>query len=220
MRKIRVLIADDEALVRRAISVFVQGEAGMTVVGVAADGVEAVHLTSEIHPDVVLMDLQMPRLSGVDAIHRITAEQPRVRAIALTTFGTIEPVLAALNAGASGYLLKDTDPEDILSAIREIHAGGGVLSPRVTERLLASIRDGAAVGGAAMITLPELSDRESEVLAELALGRSNIEIAAALHLSPGTIKGYLSSIMAKWGARDRVQVLVLAARAGLITFAV
>lgn len=217
MGTVRVLIADDETLVRRALSVFIKGEAGMTVAGVAADGAEAVALASEIHPDVVLMDLQMPRMGGIEAIRRITAELPRARVIALTTFGTMEPVLAALNAGASGYLLKDTDPDDIISAIREIHAGGGVLSPRVTERLLSSIRDGAGVG-AAMITLPELSDRESEVLAELALGRSNIEIAAALHLSPGTVKGYLSSIMAKWDARDRVQVLVLAARAGLINF--
>ncbi|MEV4736986.1 MULTISPECIES: response regulator transcription factor [unclassified Microbacterium] len=218
METVRVLIADDETLVRRALSVFIEGEAGMTVVAVAADGAEAVAMAAEIHPDVVLMDLQMPRMGGIEAIRRITADLPGARVIALTTFGTMEPVLAALNAGASGYLLKDTDPEDIISAIREIHAGGGVLSPRVTERLLSSIREGVGAGSAA-ITLPELSDRESEVLTELAHGRSNIEIAAALHLSPGTIKGYLSSIMAKWDARDRVQVLVLAARAGLISFA-
>ncbi|KNY04843.1 response regulator [Microbacterium sp. GCS4] len=218
METVRVLIADDETLVRRALSVFIEGEAGMTVVAVAADGAEAVAMAAEIHPDVVLMDLQMPRMGGIEAIRRITADLPGARVIALTTFGTMEPVLAALNAGASGYLLKDTDPEDIISAIREIHAGGGVLSPRVTERLLSSIREGVGAGAAA-ITLPELSDRESEVLTELAHGRSNIEIAAALHLSPGTIKGYLSSIMAKWDARDRVQVLVLAARAGLISFA-
>lgn len=214
---VRVLIADDESLVRRALSVFIEGEPGMVVAGVAADGAEAVALAAEIRPDIVLMDLQMPRVGGIEAIRRITADPLGARVIALTTFGTMEPVLAALNAGASGYLLKDTEPEGIIAAIHEIHAGGGVLSPRVTERLLASIRDGGSTGSPS-IRLPDLSGRESAVLRELAQGRSNIEIAAALHLSPGTVKGYLSSIMAKWDARDRVQVLVLAARAGLIDF--
>ena len=217
MGTVRVLIADDESLVRRALSVFIEGASGMTVAGVAADGAEAVALTAEIHPDVVLMDLQMPRVGGIEAMSRITSEFPLTRVIALTTFGTMEPVLAALHAGASGYLLKDTDPEDIISAIREIHSGGGVLSPLVTERLLSSIRDGAGPGSTT-IRLPALTDRETEVLDELARGKSNTEIATSLHLSAGTVKGYLSSIMAKWDARDRVQVLVLAARAGLISF--
>lgn len=218
MGSVRVLIADDESLVRRALSVFIESEPGMMVAGVATDGAEAVALAGEIQPDVVLMDLQMPRVGGIEAMRKIISEYPRIRVIALTTFGTMEPILAALHAGASGYLLKDTDPEDIISAIREIHSGGGVLSPRVTERLLSSIRDGAG-SETARIRLPALTDRESEVLDALARGRSNTEIATSLHLSAGTVKGYLSSIMAKWDARDRVQVLVLAARAGLIDFA-
>lgn len=217
MGTVRVLIADDESLVRRALSVFIESESGMTVAGVAADGAEAVALTAQIRPDVVLMDLQMPRVGGIEAMREITSGFPMTRVIALTTFGTMEPVLAALHAGASGYLLKDTDPEDIISAIREIHSGGGVLSPPVTERLLSSIRDGSGPGSAT-IRLPALTERETEVLDELARGQSNTEIASSLHLSTGTVKGYLSSIMAKWDARDRVQVLVLAARAGLISF--
>lgn len=217
MGAVRVLIADDESLVRRALSVFIEDDPGVSVCGVATNGAEAVALAAQLRPNVVLMDLQMPRMSGIEAIRRISAELPAIRVIALTTFGTIEPVLAALHAGASGYLLKDTDPEDIISAIREIHAGGGVLSPGVTAHLLASIHDRAGAD-TATISLPELTDRETDVLEALARGKSNTEIAAVLQLSNSTVKGYLSAIMAKWDARDRVQVLVLAARAKLVSF--
>jgi DNA-binding NarL/FixJ family response regulator len=216
MAVIRVLIADDEQLMRHALTLFVDAEPDMTVVGTATCGPEAVHEARQLEPDIVLMDLRMPGGDGIAATAEIHAQVPRCRTITLTTFGTLDGILAALRAGASGYLLKDSDPTDVVGAIRAVHEGSGFLSPRIAERLIASVRDSPDPVGETSPPPPELSTRETEVVLELGKGRSNAEIAAALHLSESSVKGYLAAVMAKWGARDRVQVLIRAAHAGIV----
>lgn len=217
MAKIRVLIADDEMLVRRALSIFLENDE-MTVVGNAENGLDAVEKARTLQPDVVVMDLQMPTMNGVEAIARITTQWPQIRVIAVTTFGTTDAVLPALRAGASGYLLKDTDPDDIVAAMRGIHAGNGVLSPQVTGKLIASIKHAPQPEVRGLAEHEEPTDRERETLEMLATGKSNAEIARAMNVSEGTVKAHLSSLMSKWNVRDRVQLLIRAARAGLVSF--
>lgn len=214
---IRVLIVDNDSLVRRALVAFIGGELDMEVVGEEQDGIGAVSAVGRLKPDVVLMDLQMPRMGGVDATAEIVRQWPTTRVMAVTTFGTIDAILPALQAGASGYLLKDAEPDDLIAAVRSVHTGSGVLSPQITERLLTSIQDSARAS-VPLTSAEMLSEREREVVQLLGTGKSNLEIADAMHVSEGTVKSHLSNVMTKWVARDRVQVLIRAARAGIIDF--
>ncbi|MEJ1092760.1 response regulator transcription factor [Microbacterium istanbulense] len=205
-----MLIADDEALVRHALRIFVNTGGDMTVVGEAVDGEEAISATERLLPDVVLMDLQMPRVSGIEATRRITTARSDVRVLAVTTFSTERHVVPALRAGASGYLVKDTDPDDILEAIREVHAGRSVISPRVTRDLILSLRADPEKASSAAPTREPLTPRELSIVKAIAQGRSNAEIARELHLAEPTVKANLGRVMSKWGVRDRVQVLIYA----------
>ncbi len=213
-----MVIVDDDTLVRRALSAYVSAAAGMEVVGEASDGRTAVDTVVRLAPDVVLMDLRMPQMNGVDATVAIAAQRPGSRILALTTFATAESVVPVLRAGAAGYLLKDATPAEITDAIRVVHEGSGVLSPSVTRDLIVALRTTEQ----GVIRMPaeseKLSIREAEIVEHLALGESNSEIARAMHISEGTVKAHLSNVMQKWDARDRVQVLITAAKFGLITF--
>ena len=217
MTQITALIVDDDPLVRRALSVFL-GAAGIDVVGEAEDGRKAIIAARRLRPAVALVDVQMPGLDGVAATAGIIDCSPETRVLAITTFGSIQAIMPMLRAGASGYLLKDTEPEDIVAAVEDVLAGTGVLSPRVTTELLIAIRDLDEPSIADLQEYELLSAREGEVVKLLSAGLSNSEIAEAMHVSEGTVKAHLGSVMAKWGARDRVQVLIRAARAGLVTF--
>jgi len=215
----RVLIADDEALMRKALHVFVSAAPDMEVVGEAADGVAAVHLASELQPDVVLMDIQMPRLDGVEATKGVIAASPRTRVVAVTTFSSQRYVVPALRAGASAYLVKDTEPAALVDAIRDALDGTCTLSPSVTSELVASVRQAPEPAPTVELAQHEtLSERELDVVRLLGAGLSNAEIAKSLHVSEATVKTHLGNVMAKWGVRDRVQTLVHAARAGIIRF--
>ncbi|MEI3867525.1 response regulator transcription factor [Microbacterium sp. CCNWLW134] len=214
---LRVIIVDDEALMRHALAVFVRSAPDMEVVGEAADGAAAVHLCAELRPDAVLMDMQMPGVDGVEATRRIHEAFPEIRVIAVTTFSSVRYVVPALRAGASAYLVKDTDPDELVAAIRDVVDGSVVISPSVTTELISSIRDGAGPTTVESLADHEqLSDRERDVVVLLGRGMSNAEIAAELHLSEATVKTHLGNVMAKWGVRDRVQTLIRAARADIV----
>ncbi|MDI3329308.1 MAG: response regulator transcription factor [Micrococcus sp.] len=219
-RNIAVLIVDDQPLMSGALKVLVENAPNMHCVGIAANGAEALEACQATHPDVVLMDMQMPVMGGVEATARISAEFPETSVLAITTF-TSEPYLVpALRAGAGGYLLKDAEPETIVSAIRSVHRGESVLSPAVTRKLLSSIEDDRPVGNGARPGDPdgsELTPRELDVLRLLARGRSNTEIAEELHISESTVKANLTKIMDKLEVRDRVQAIIRAAQLGLVT---
>ncbi|MEV0651115.1 response regulator transcription factor [Phytomonospora sp. NPDC050363] len=211
---IRVLLADDQALVRTGFRMILDNSPGMTVVGEAGDGAEAVALASEVDADVVLMDIRMPDVDGVEATRRIRAAGgPRV--LVLTTFDLDEYVYAALRAGASGFLLKDTLAPDLLSAIRVVAAGEAIVAPTVTRRLLEKYI-GTGEPAPPPADLGGLTDREREVLGLIARGLSNAEIAARLYVSEGTVKTHVSRVLAKLGLRDRVQAVVLAYETGLV----
>ena len=215
----RVLIADDEALMRTALKIFIESADDMEVVGEASDGVAAVHLATELQPDVVLMDMQMPRMDGVEATKAVLAASPRTRVIAVTTFSSTSYVVPALRAGATAYLVKDTEPSALVAAVREALDGTCVLSPSVTSELVASIRETPEPSRPVKLSAVEtLSERELDVVRLLGQGLSNSEIAAELHLSEATVKTHLGNVMAKWGVRDRVQTLIHAARAGIVRF--
>ncbi|MBP2436792.1 response regulator [Microbacterium amylolyticum] len=216
MREISVVVVDDDKLVRRSLATFFRAVEDITLVGEAADGVEGLEVARATKPDVVMLDLHMPRMGGIEAATAIRAELPDTGVLAITTFGTADVVVPMIRAGASGYLLKDSEPEDIIAAVRRVHAGEGALSPAVTGRLIETIQDAQPVSHVELSPDQVLSDRERDVLDQLALGRSNGEIARALHVSESTVKTHLRSIMVKWGARDRVQILIRAARAGLV----
>lgn len=221
---LKVLIVDDQPLMSGALKMLVESSSNMECVGIAANGEEGLESSRATRPDVVLMDMQMPVMGGVEATERITAELPNTQVLAITTF-TSEPYLVpALRAGAAGYLLKDADPETIIGAIWSVHRGESVLSPAVTRKLLSSIEgDGAAVGKAAVTEGDpdgsDLTPRELDVLRLLARGRSNPEMAEELHLSESTVKANLTKIMDKLEVRDRVQVIIRAAQLGLVTLA-
>jgi len=211
---IRVLLADDQALVRTGFRLILEHAADLTVVGEAGDGGAAVALAAETAPDVVLMDVRMPQVDGVEATRRIRAGTPATRVLVLTTFDLDEYVYAALRAGASGFLLKDTLAPDLLSAIRVVARGDAVVAPGVTRRLLER-----HIGTGAPPAPPPadpLTAREREVLALVAQGLSNAEIAARLHVSEGTVKTHVSRILGKLGLRDRVQAVVHAYESGLV----
>jgi DNA-binding NarL/FixJ family response regulator len=218
---IRVLVADDQALVRGSFRILVSTAPDLTPVGEASTGIEAIELARREKPDVVLMDIRMPGLDGIEATRQITTwpETSGVRVLILTTFDLDEYVFAALRAGASGYLLKDTPPADLLAAIRVIAAGDALLDPGVTRRLIAEFTrrpNPDLVPGRRMSALAEITDREREVLTLVGLGLSNTEIAEKLHVSMSTAKTHVGRLLMKLGARDRAQLVIAAYDAGLV----
>jgi len=217
---ISVLLADDQALLRRGFRMILEAEGDLTVTAEAGDGAEAVALAHRHQPDVVLMDIRMPGTDGIEATRRITAADPGIRVLVLTTFDLDEYAFGALRAGASGFLLKDVRPADMVAAVRTVAAGDAVVSPRVTRRLLEEYAQvlpaPAAQPGGQHPYLATLTEREREVLVAVAQGLSNLEIAAALHVSETTVKSHVGRILAKLGLRDRVQVVVLAYETGLV----
>jgi DNA-binding NarL/FixJ family response regulator len=217
---ISVLLADDQPLLRRGFRMILEAEADVTVVAEAGDGEEAADLARQHSPDVVLMDIRMPGTDGIEATRRITAADARVRVLVLTTFDLDEYAFGALRAGASGFLLKDVRPVELVAAIRTVAAGDAVVSPRITRRLLEEYAQVLPLSPAQQEQqyprLSTLTEREREVLIAVARGMSNAEIAAALFVSEATVKSHVGRILAKLGLRDRVQVVVLAYEAGLI----
>ena len=214
---IRVIIVDDESLVRAALRVFLESSDGFELVGEADNGADAITLVRATQPDVVLMDVQMPIMDGIEATQRLTREFPGLKIVALTTFSTERVIVPVLSAGASGFLVKDTSPDRILDAARLAHEGGYVLSPRVAKELVTSVQSGAASATRELGRDEELTERELEVVTLLAQGMSNAEIAAAMYVSEATVKSHLGRITAKWGVRDRIQVLIRATQLGLVT---
>jgi len=216
---IRVVLADDQALVRGGFRLILESEDDIAVVGEAADGHHAVSLVGELQPDVVLMDIQMPGMDGLEATRRIggLGERARTRVLVLTTFERDDYVFEALRLGASGFLLKNDPPEELVRAVRLVAAGDALLAPSVTRRIIEEFATRPAPTGVRTSALEVLTQREREVLRLLAQGRSNLELAHELHVTEGTVKTHVSSILAKLGLRDRVQAVVLAYDAGLVT---
>ena len=213
---ISIILVDDQELVRTGFRMVLEAQPDMTVVGEAADGLEAVELTRQYQADVMVMDVRMPRLDGVEATRRICAAGDLPRILMLTTFDFDEYAFAGLAAGASGFLLKDTPPQELLFAIRAVHAGDSVVAPSTTRRLIDRFAPLLPAGAPPPSGLAELTEREREVLVLVAGGLSNAEIATRLFLSEATVKTHLGRILAKLGLRDRVQAVVLAYETGLV----
>ncbi len=214
---IRVVLADDQSLFRMGLRVLIEREADLALVGEAADGSTALEMIRRSRPDVALLDIRMPGLDGVQTLRAIVADPALTgtRVVMVTTFETDEYVFAALQAGASGFVLKDADPTDLIRAIRAAAAGEALLSPSVTRRLVTLFGRHLAGGIAPGPALEALTEREREIVAWVATGRSNDEIAAELFLSPATVRTHVGRAMLKLGARDRAQLVVFAIRAGL-----
>lgn len=218
---IRVLVVDDQAMVRAGFAAILASQDGIEVLGQAADGAEAVELARRLRPDVVLMDVRMPVMNGIDAtrelVHPRRGDPHRPLVLVLTTFDADEYVYDALDAGASGFLLKDAPPADLVQAVRVVAAGEALLSPRVTKRLLARFAgQRPAASGAKAQRLADLTEREREILVLVGRGFSNSEIAAELFIAEQTVKTHVSRVFAKLGLRDRVQAVILAFDAGLV----
>ena len=216
---ITVVVVDDQALVRGGFEVLVNSASDLEVVGQARDGVEAVAVVAATRPDVVLMDVRMPTMDGLEATRRIM-ESPLGRdtkVLMVTTFDLDEYVFEAMRCGASGFLLKDTPPEELLSAIRVIAAGEALLAPSITKRLIAEFAQRPSSTAPPSHLLDVLTEREREVMIAIAQGSSNAEIAESLHMSLATAKTHVSHILAKLDARDRTQLVVLAFQTGLVT---
>jgi NarL family two-component system response regulator LiaR len=211
---IRVLIADDHAVVRQGLRTFLDLQADIDVVGEAADGEEAVAVAAEHAPDVILLDLVMPRLDGIGALRRLREVAPAARVIVLTSFGEDERLFTALRAGASGYLLKDVEPAELVRSIRTVHGGGAPLSPAVAARVVEELASG---GGAGRAPADDLTPRELEVLCLIARGRSNKRIALELGVAEKTVKTHVSHVLAKLGLSDRTQAALYAVREGLVS---
>lgn len=216
---IRVLLVDDQILLRQGLRMMIDAEPDIEVVDECSDGAGAVRLTGEHRPDVVIMDIRMPGMDGIEATRRICADpaNPGTRVIALTTFDLDEYVVAALRAGASGFLLKDAAPDDVIAAIRIVARGDALLAPQVTRRLLANFAHRPEITAlAAPRGVSELTSREREVFALLARGLSNAEISQALFLSETTVKTHVGRVLMKLDVRDRAQLIVLAYETGLV----
>ncbi|MEU7138045.1 response regulator transcription factor [Nocardia sp. NPDC046473] len=212
---VRVLVVDDQDLFRAAFSLILDAQPDITVVGEAADGLEAIEKADALAPDVVVMDVRMPRLDGVAATHRICAETS-AKVLVLTMFDLDEYVFDALRAGASGFLLKDVRREELVEAVRIVAKGEALLAPTVTRRLIAELTERGHPRPELTRRLDELTERERDTLRQLARGLSNAEVAAALMVSEHTVKTHVSSVLAKLGLRDRVQAVVFAYEAGLV----
>jgi DNA-binding NarL/FixJ family response regulator len=207
---IRVVLADDQTLVRGGFRMILDSEADIEVVGEAADGGEAARVVEELRPDVVLMDIRMPDVDGIEATRRIVASGSEARVVVLTTYDVDDYVFAALRAGASGFLLKDVRPVELIDAVRIVAGGDALLAPTVTRRLLDRLSESLPETEPPPIDLSELTDREMEVFRLVALGLSNAEIAARLAVTEATVKTHVSSVLRKLRLRDRVQAVVLA----------
>ena len=201
-----MLIAEDQALVRRGLAAIINMEEDVTVVGEAGNGEEAIEQWRRLRPDVVLMDLRMPRLEGVEAIKRIRAEDPKAGIIVLTTFDHDEDIYAGLRAGAKAYLLKDVQPEELFGCIRAVHAGEAYLQPKIAAKLVQRVQE------------QQLTEREEQILKLLAEGKSNRAIGQALHITESTVKSHLKSLFVKLDATSRAEAIALAARRGLVKF--
>ncbi|MBI4780843.1 MAG: response regulator transcription factor [Oscillatoriophycideae cyanobacterium NC_groundwater_1537_Pr4_S-0.65um_50_18] len=200
---IRVLLVDDHAIVRQGLAAMIENEPDMTVVGQVGDGLEAIALYRQLQPDVTLMDLQMPQMSGADATLAICAEFAQAHIIILTTYDGDEDIYRALRAGAKGYLLKDAEPETLLRAIQIVHSGQQYIPSEVAAKLVQRMN------------VPELSDREQEVVRQMALGLSNHDIGVALNITESTVKFHINRILSKLGVSDRTQAVITALRRGL-----
>jgi DNA-binding NarL/FixJ family response regulator len=215
--EIRVAVVDDQELMRSALTMMVESQPDLRLVGEAADGHEALALVRSRGVDVVLMDLRMPRLDGIEATAAITQELPATRVVALTTFDQDDYAFPAIRAGASGFLLKDARAEQIVDAIRTVHAGHSVVAPSTTRRLIEHVAASSAPDDSRAEEIRELlTPRELGTLLELATGESNSEIAARLHLSEATVKTHVGQVLSKLALRDRVQAVVLAYESGLV----
>jgi DNA-binding NarL/FixJ family response regulator len=212
----RVVLADDQALVRGGFRMILDARPDIEVVGEAGDGAEAVGMVERLRPDVVLMDVRMPDVDGIEATRRIVASGSPARVIVLTTYDVDDSVFAALRAGASGFMLKDVRPAELVEAIRVVAQGDALLAPSVTRRLLDRFADSLPGPAAPLPDLADLTEREAEVLRLVALALSNAEIAERLVVTEATVKTHVSSILRKLGLRDRVQAVVFAYDAGLV----
>ena len=214
---IRLLLVDDEAMVRTGLRLILEAEDDLRVVGEASNGVEAIEQASRLHPDVILMDVRMPRMDGVEACRRLV-EASNAKVVILTTFDLDEHLFAAVRAGASGFLLKASPPEELVAAIRAAQAGNALVEPRMTRRLLDEFarRPAMAPLGEVPTLLRELTDRELDVLREMARGSSNAEIGQHLYIGEATVKTHVTHILTKLGLRDRIQAVVLAYECGLV----
>jgi DNA-binding NarL/FixJ family response regulator len=215
-----VVVADDQALVRSGFTVLLSGEPDIDVVGEAGNGAEAVAVAAREHPEVLLMDVRMPVMDGLEATRRITGDESlaSTRVVILTTFDLDEYVYEALRAGASGFLLKDTLPVDLLNAVRVVAAGDALIAPRITRRLIEEFarRPAPAATDSTRKALDQITEREREVLELVARGRSNAEIAAQLYVSHATVKTHVSRLLMKLDARDRAQLVMLAYETGVV----
>ncbi|MFF9218128.1 response regulator [Streptomyces viridosporus] len=217
-----ILIADDQPLQRFGFRMLLESQDDMTVLGEAANGTEAIRMTAELHPDVVLMDIRMPGLDGIEATRRIVATGDRTRVLILTTFDLDEYAYAGLRAGASGFLVKDVRPEELLVGIRAVATGDAVVAPSLTRRLLDAYVHHLPVGDTEEEPTPDdlrlstLTEREREILTAIGKGWTNTEIAARFHLAESTVKTHVGRILAKTGSRDRIQAVILAYDAKLV----
>lgn len=213
---IRVLIVDDQALVRGGFRLILESQPDLEVVGEAADGIAAMTQSEELRPDVVLMDVRMPRLDGLEAARRILRRHDPPRVLMLTTFDLDEYVYAAMKAGASGFLLKDVSPEQLVDAVHVVMAGDTLLAPAITRRLVEDFVGRPPPGGSTPVELATLTARETDVLRLIGVGSSNAEIASALCLGETTVKTHITHLFAKLGLRDRAQAVVAAYESGLL----